>query len=304
MTRRTVDPIPRGGAVRTSEHASFDTTRGRLRAKSIQHPFTGVSAVGLDLEAVVDLCEAYRPLLRPGEAYSHATAALLYGAPLPSWAAAVRPLHVLSPTVTRPRTRGTVGHRAMRAFPVSLRLGLPVVTPADMWMQSAGTLGHRDLVAVGDFLVTGRLHGRAAEGPFCTPAELVAVVERSTGRRGLASARRALEQIRVGAASRPETLLRLVVVEAGLPEPAIGPPVIVAGGLVLHPDLAYPDLRIAIEYEGAGHRDAGRWERDIERRELFEDAGWRVIRITKTALFENPEGIVRRIREARVARAA
>lgn len=302
MARNTDDPIPRGGAVRTSEHSSFATTRGRLRAKSVQHPFTGVSAIGLDLDSVVDLCEAYRPLLRAGEAFSHATAAQLYGVPLPAWAEVARPLHVLSPTVTRARTRGAIGHRSRHVFPIHLRLGLPVVTPADLWMQLAGVIGRRDLVAVGDFLVTGRLHGPAAEPPLCTPAELAAVMSRSDGRRGLASARWALEQVRTGAASRPETLLRLVIVEAGLPEPSIGPPVVVRGGLVLHPDLAYPELRIAIEYEGDGHRDAGRWERDIERRELFEDAGWRVIRVTKTALFEKPEGVVRRIREVRAAR--
>ena len=102
-----------------------------------------------------------------------------------------------------------------------------------------------------------------------------------------------------------ETLLRLVIVAAGLPEPEIGSRVVVAGGsLVLHPDLAYPELRIAIEYEGGGHREAGRWERDIERRELFEDAGWRVIRVTRHALFDEPEALIARIRRARRARSA
>lgn len=268
----------------------------------MQHPFAGVSAVGLDLESVVDLCEAYRPLLRPREAFSHTTAALLFGAPLPPSAAAVRPLHVLSPTATRARTRGAVGHRAERGFAVDLRLGLPVVTPAELWMQLAGQLSGRDLVAVGDFLVTGRLHGHSAEGPFCTRAELAAIVDRSGGRRGLVSARWAIGQVREGSASRPETLLRLLLVGAGLPEPAIAPPVVVAGGMVLHPDLAYLDRRVAVEYEGERHRDAGRWERDIERRELFEDAGWRVIRVTKTALFGDPEAVVRRIRQVLAAR--
>ncbi len=111
--------------------------------------------------------------------------------------------------------------------------------------------------------------------------------------------------MRIGPASRPESLLRLVIVAAGLPEPVIAPPVEVAGGrLTLHPDLAYPELRIAIEYEGDGHREARRWERDIERRELLEDAGWRIIRVTHRALVGDPDVVVERIRRARSARSA
>ncbi|HEX6956225.1 MAG TPA: DUF559 domain-containing protein [Agromyces sp.] len=73
------------------------------------------------------------------------------------------------------------------------------------------------------------------------------------------------------------------------------------GTLVLHPDLADPELRIAIEYEGSRHREPGRWERDIERRELFEDAGWRVIRVTAAALAD-PTALVARVRRIIAAR--
>ena len=269
----------------------------------MQHPFTGVSSLGLDLDTVVDLCRAYEPLLRTGEAFSHATAALLYGAPLPASHASASPLHITSPTVTRSRTAGTVGHRSTGRVPINLRFGLPVTAPALTWMQLAATLGPDDLTAVGDFLVTGALHGRVSEGPLATIEELAEALEQRIGCRGARGARWALERVRVGPASRTETLLRLVIVAAGLPEPVIGPPVVVADGtLTLHPDLAYPELKIAIEYEGAGHRDAGRWERDIERRELFEDAGWRVIRVTRQALFDEPEQLIARIRRVRTAR--
>ena len=166
-------------------------------------------------------------------------------------------------------------------------------------------LRREDLATLGDYLVTGRRFGHASEGPLCDLDDLVAAVHRNTGRRGLRGARWAVDLIRVGPASRPESLLRLLIVAAGLPEPEISPAVVVARGtIVLHPDLAYPDLRIAIEYEGSSHRDADRWERDIERRELFEDAGWRVIRVTKQGLFTEPEATVRRIRHARIARAS
>jgi len=125
MVARRSDPMLRGAAIRTSDHADFDTSRARLRSKEVQHPFTAVSSLGLDLGSIVDVCRAYEPLLRPGEAFSHSTAALLYGAPLPHAAAEIRPLHVLSPDVTRARTIDTVGHRSATAFPIALRYGCP-----------------------------------------------------------------------------------------------------------------------------------------------------------------------------------
>lgn len=269
----------------------------------MQHPFTGVSSLGLDLDAIVDLCRAYEPLLRPGEAFSHATAAMLYGAPLPASHSSASPLHIISPTVTRSRTAGTVGHRSTGKVPITVRFGLPVAAPAVTWMQLAASLTPEDLTAVGDFLITGIPHGKGGEGSLATIEELADVLEDRAGCRGARGARWAIEHIRVGPASRMETLLRLAIVAAGLPEPVIGHPVVVEGGpLTLHPDLAYPELKIAIEYEGAGHRDAGRWERDIERRELFEDAGWRVIRVTRQALFDEPDQLITRIRRVRMAR--
>jgi len=298
------DPIPRGAAIRTSDHAQFETTRARLRARRVQHPFTGVSSLGLDVEAIVEACQAYEPLLRAGEAFSHQTAALLFGAPLPSRMSAAQPLHIMSPGVTRARTTGTVGHRSSGGFPVVLRFGLPVVSPEATWLHLAGGLRREDLTAVGDFLVTGSRFGRSREPAFTTLPQLAATLHRSPRCRGARAARWALEQIRVGPASRMETLLRLVIVAAGLPEPVIGHPVAVGRGLMLHPDLAYPDLRIAIEYEGGDPREARRWEHDIERRERFEDAGWRVIRVTRHALFDEPERLIARIRRVRLARSA
>ena len=243
VDRRGTDPLPRGAAIRTSEHAAFDTTRARLRARRVQHPFTGVSSLGLDLDSILDACRAYEPLLRPGEAFSHATAALLYGAPLPASHRSVRPLHVLSPGVTRSRTAGAVGHRSSGAVPVTLRFGLPVVAPATTWMHLAVALRPEDLTAVGDFLVTGVRHGRGREAPLATIDELARSLDQGAGCRGARGARWALERIRIGPASRTETLLRLLIVAAGLPEPVIGPPIPVAGGsLTLHPDLAYRDI--------------------------------------------------------------
>lgn len=287
--------------MRTSAHSEHGISRGRLRTKQVQHPFTGVSAVGLDLDDVYDRCVAYAPLLRTHDAFSHGTAAALYGMPLPSAspASATSPLHLLSPVHrSRARTAGVVGHRRVRPYTIESIRGLPVVPPVLAWLQLAATLDRRDLTAAGDFLVTGQRLGYRHLQPLASIEELRAALDAEEGCRGRASARWALERVRRGADSRPETLLRLLMVEAGLPEPVVAAPVRMAHGAVWHPDLAYPRRRVAIEYQGAPHWDAEVWKRDTERRERFEDIGWRVIFATSTDLFREPGPFLARVRRS------
>lgn len=103
--------------------------------------------------------------------------------------------------------------------------------------------------------------------------------------------------MRPGVRSRPETHLRLLLVRSRLPEPVVAHPVVVGGGLVLHPDLAYPLQRLALEYEGFDHfTTASRIETDIERRELLAEASWRTIRVTAPQLYGDPGRLVARVR--------
>lgn len=294
--RTTRTPLRHGTSVRTSAHAEHGISRARLRVKQMQHPFTGVSAIGLDLNEVYDLCLAYAPLLRPGDAFSHVTAAALYGMPLPT-GTPTRPLHVLSPAHgSRARTAGVVGHRRARPYTIRSERGLPLVPPALTWLQLAQTVDRRDLTAAGDFLVTGRRLGYGHLEPLSSIADLHTAFVAEQVRRGRTAAMWALERIRRGADSHPETLLRLLIVEDGLPEPVVAAPVRMAGGAVWHPDLAYPKRRIAIEYQGAPHWDARIWKRDTERRERFEDLGWRMLFATSADLFREPARFLARLR--------
>mgnify|MGYP001329858792 CR=1 FL=1 len=293
--QRSRAPLPNGTAVRTSAHHAHGTPRGRLRNRSVQHPFTAVSAVGLDLGDVIDLCVGYAPLLRPGEAFSHTTAALLFGVPLPRSIEA-RPLHVLSPDgVAQARTRGIVGHRRARPFTVTHVRGIPVVSPELAWLQLSGSLTREDLTAAGDFMVTGARVGFQRLVPHTSLPALDAAFAAREVRRGREAARWALDRIRVGADSRPETLLRLCIVAAGFPEPSVNVPVAIGDGAVWHPDLSYPEWRIAIEYQGAPHWDVHAWKRDTERRERFEDAGWRSLFVTSSDLFASPASFLDRL---------
>lgn len=269
---------------------------GRLRRRGIAHPFTGVNVRGAAPADIRDRVDAYALLLRDGEAFSHATAALLWGAELPR-DLEDGPIHVVRVGDTRARSRGMTGHRAdPGTLHIAVRFGIPLVAPSDAWVQLAPTLSRPDLVAVGDRFVTGMRVPGGREDPVSTIGHLRAAVHRHRGGRGLRAARWALERVRVGVDSRRETRLRLALVLGGLPEPEVGVAIDVGFPEPVHPDLAYPELRVAIEYEGDEHRtDRRRWLADIARREAMEAAGWRVIRVTALD-FHNPPALVARVR--------
>ncbi len=289
MPRRV--PLPRELAIapfRTREAGELGVPRKRLEASDINRPFHGVNSTSVP-SGVRDRATAFLPLLREGDAFSHVTAAALLGAPLPR----LRDprLHVTSlGTGDRFRRRGIAGHTAS-AVPVIVHHGLPVIEPAHAWVQLATLLAHDDLVAVGDFLVTPRRSER--EPAVSSIAALAAAIP--AGGRGATRARRAHADVRIGPESRMETLLRLLLVRSGLPEPMTNPPVRV-GSRVLHPDLLYPQWGVVLEYEGDGHRtDPRSWRRDIWRREAFQAAGYRVIQVHRDDVLAEPEAFLARV---------
>ena len=290
-------PLPtalRDSAFRAADAAEHGIGRGRLRSPDVAHPFHGVNSVGLDLDHILERCRAAEPLLDHGRWFSHTTALALWGAPLPRSVVDIH-VSVLFPR-TPPRRRGVIGH-ALASIEPALRLGLPVVAPADAWCQAASILSREECVVVADFLLTGRKVGTHREPALVTLAELEIAADRHRGARGALRVAWALPRARVGPDSRPESLLRLLLVAHRIEEPTIGHPIEVEGGLVLHPDLALVRARVVLEYEGDGHRlDRRTWLADIARRELIESAGWRVVRVTSVDLFEQPRAFVERLR--------
>ncbi|WP_345603124.1 DUF559 domain-containing protein [Pseudonocardia adelaidensis] len=84
--------------------------------------------------------------------------------------------------------------------------------------------------------------------------------------------------------SPAESWIRLLVVENGLPVPEVNWPIADATGREIYRlDLAWPQLRIALEYDGiAAH--AGREEHDALRRADLTRRGWIVVVVTKEDL--------------------
>ncbi|MBI5160425.1 MAG: hypothetical protein HY996_03270 [Micrococcales bacterium] len=243
----------------------------RLRRSDLVRTFHGARTF-----PAVDGITGYAVLLRPGERFSHTTAAAVYGAPLPRGAEDV--LHVLaSEGVNRARRPGVVGHRG--AGQAVLLSGVPVSTPLDLVCELATLLPLEDLVAVVDHLV---LRPRVPDGtprPFTELADLRASLARRSGR-GIRRAREAAEQAREGAESRRETWLRLLCVDAGLPEPVCNAPLFDTAGRVGWFDLVWRRWRVAAEYDGDQHRTSDvQYDRDIRRFDRAAAIDWRVVRV-------------------------
>jgi very-short-patch-repair endonuclease len=150
--------------------------------------------------------------------------------------------------------------------------GIPISGPRRMLVDMAPHLSHRRLVVVGDAVVrrAGSLD------------RLVQQLDREAGQRHVVAAREAARRVRAGVDSPQETLLRLAIVDAGLPEPQVDVDVRdAAGEWIGYGDLGYRALRIVMQFEGDVHRtNRRRWQQDIARDESFATAGWRVLRAT------------------------
>jgi very-short-patch-repair endonuclease len=234
-----------------------------------------------------------------GHFFSHITAAVIWGLPLPRARVECATIDIgVSPPSRLPRGKGVRGHEVARHLATIERdphTGLPVASVASTWAMLGSLLyDPYDLIAAGDAAV----REWRVSTPLATIAELTARVE--SGRRvGVGALREALPHLRTRSASRPETRTRLTLVDARLDEPQLNFDVFEAGVWLACVDLAYPHLKIAIEYEGEHHLlDAEQWARDILRYDRLVAAGWRVIRVTKTELFADPRSLVNRVRRA------
>lgn len=185
-------------------------------------------------------------------------------------------------------------------MPFIERCGCAVSPPAVAFVEAAAELSLADLVAAGDFLAHDpRVLDPVDIRPHIPLDVLRAQVAEARGR-NVRSARRAAALVRTGAESRPESLLRLLLIGTGLPEPECGVEVRdAAGRRIGWFDLVWPERRVIAEYDGDQHRTSTyQYERDIHRFDLASDAGYRVIRVRSHGLFRDSSATVARVRRA------
>ncbi|MFG2057779.1 endonuclease domain-containing protein [Micromonospora sp. NPDC048930] len=90
-----------------------------------------------------------------------------------------------------------------------------------------------------------------------------------------------------------ETRLRLLLLDAGLgPLNAQHDVLDARGRFVGRVDLAWPALRVAVEYDGDHHRERAHFRQDVARLNALRAAGWLVLRFTADDVLRHPRATI------------
>ena len=269
----------------SSQVAAGRLTKARLRSAAWQRLFRDVYACSSVVVTHEVRAGAAALLLLPGAVASGRSAAVLWGVD------AARPgddveltLPPGSSTSTVPGIR--VRRWALAPEQVTARRGIPVTTPETTAVDLGRTPGPvEESVALVDALVA------------CRATELDAVraaAAAATGP-GCRRARRVVDLADGLAGSPQETRLRLLLHASRLPRPVAQHTVLdAAGRFVARVDFAWPDRRVAVEYEGRWHGRPQQVASDRARLNRLTAAGWRVVFVTAEDLRE-PDRLLARI---------
>lgn len=136
-----------------------------------------------------------------------------------------------------------------------------------------------------------------------TMSDVDRLVARHQGMRGLQAGRSALDLVDAGAESPRETWVRLLLIRNGFPRPQTQIEIRDEyGWTVGYADMGWEDVKVVVEYEGADHRTADRFNKDVRRIECLDELGWIVVRVTKLDTEGSIVGRVARAWERRMLR--
>lgn len=219
----------------------------------------------------------------PGAVLSHRDAAALWDLRPTSAARA----EVTAPGRSRHRRADVHIHRPRRLEEkdCTVRDGVPVTTVSRTLLDLAEVVRRRE--------VSRALEQAERLGLFDL-AEMNELLERSRGRRGLRPLRRILAGHREKPVTRSELERRFLDLcdEASLPAPGMN--LWIEGFEV---DAVWRDAGLIVELDGFEyHRTRTAFERDRERDEQIQLAGFRVIRLTHRRLAEDPGGVAANLR--------
>lgn len=298
MTKRATISAP-ADAYQAATLRRIGVSRNRLRARDVRRVARGVLLhpdSALDPKVDRDRCIAIGRSLKDGHFISRRSAALIYEMPAPKPPGSRIEVGSFWPRQP-PRRSYVTGHRVKpELLEWEMIDGVRVPSPADVWCQLAAVSSPTQLVQAGDHAISGKriVGGGGKRTPALTNIDVLsAAVARHAGTAGSGLRERALPLLRCPVDSPPETETRLIVTAAGFPGPVVNCPVKVPYR-TLHADLGYPDLMIAIEYEGDYHfTTTQQVRRDERRRAQMEAAGWKVLRVMNEDLRDTREFLQR-----------
>jgi hypothetical protein len=257
-------------------------------------------------------CLAVAAKAPPGAAICGLSAAFLWGVDLlPHRSRASAPVHVAVPTKARPDPHPRIRYAILALHPeqdVTSLYGMLVTTGVRTAFDLGRRLPRADALVALDALLRHRT---------CTRAQLTAYVDAHPGRRNVKQVRALVALAEPLSASPMESRLRLLLHDAGLPKPvpqykiyetpapgSTGSTGSAGGGRFIgRVDLAYPELKIAIEYEGDHHRERATFRKDVHRFNALRAAGWLALRFTADDVLQRSGQLVQTVRQAIAERA-
>jgi hypothetical protein len=280
-----------GGVVTSAQALTFLTRRGlesELNNGGLQKVWYGIYGRGdvnrrLQLRGL-DLATGTRVAACLG------TAADIYGFDTEPAA----DLHVLNPPGRQLRSGdGLVVHRREGA-PLTVVAGRPITAAPWTAVEVARGLPRPRALATLD---------AALRSGTCTRDDLRRAAQRQSGRRGIVAVRGLLTLVAPGAESPMESEARLAMIDGGLPEPALQYEVVGVDGQTWRLDFAWPEYRVAAEYDGvAWHSGPDAFFRDRRRYSALQELGWAIVSIVAEDVRYRPWDLVRRI-ESQLERA-
>lgn len=261
----------------------------RLRSGELVRIYPGIYSLGTP-----DVQTRLRGLdLRCGESVivCLGTAAVMFGFDTEG----VTDLHVLNPTGHLLRDHdGLKVHRRDGAQLTSFA-GRRLTAPAWTAVEVARSLRRPRALATLD---------AALRSGTCDRRQLRLAAKAQCGRRGIVAVRELIALARPEAESPMESEARLVMVDGGLPDPLLQYEILDRDGLVWRVDFAWPNQRLAVEYDGFDwHSSPAALRRDRHKRAALEEVGWRVLSIVSDDVRRRPEVMLRRI-DAHLTRTA
>ncbi|WP_405093472.1 hypothetical protein OG767_11955 [Micromonospora sp. NBC_01392] len=268
-------------------------TRNDLRSSAWRQLFHNVYAdARLEISHVMRARAAASWLFPPGCAIAGRSAVALLGGPQP------RPDEPVEVLVEPSARFGPVA--GLRIHVANWREGevfrvdrAPVTTPVRTCWDLACWLDVVEAVAHIDALLRRGVTDHA---------ELTAYQRRRGAERGVRRFAEALQLVDGGAESLPESRLRVRLIRAGLPRPVTQHVISRQGRFVARVDLAWPDRKVAVEYDGLWHHDAEQFHRDRRRLNQILGDDWLVLHVTAKRMAEDFDGVLTEIRTALATR--
>ena len=96
-----------------------------------------------------------------------------------------------------------------------------------------------------------------------------------------------------------ESVLRWLLHAAGLPAPDLQHVVSTPGGVFVGAaDMAWPERKVLVEFDGDVHRERDVFVNDLRRQNRLVAEGWTVLRFSSADVYGRPDEVVAAIRRA------